>query len=604
MCSKSRFFSIDNAKFFAWRLIRFLMCQKFSTSDGDLIKHYFTPLMHVQEFGVSIVDALKPVIIEKLSHHGKNVQDVFKKLAFDEKIKREFVERSFTVYGSFNELDFNNFKRQLTRNFNGFFYYYQGDNPEVLENIDTIFEAMKKCLKDPKFEQLDKLYFDKYYEFEDECDVLFEYYYIKEINNKESNNESKKVSSEETNNNNEKNGERSNVIDQFEFQIFNLRTKSFSTRRYRFCDFQRIHELTRGFDNSLYFKNLKEFVRNVFSCERYNENTVLKNFCEEICPEREIKRFAEFTRDFVGGSLDFEYEIFNIKKKLTSNFNKLYKTFYKDRKVILENLDKIFNPIINQYKKDVTFKFKVNRSDSNDKDQENEKLNEEKSNVIKQFEFQIFDLRVKSFSTRQHKFCGHGNRFDEVLYFKNLKEFVRNVFLCELYNENTVLKKFCEEIYPEREIRRFVKPSFYDELFCDETTDIDFRIKINKEWYKETLIIKKKLTSNFNKLYKTFYKDRWLILENLDKIFDPIINDYKKDGTFQLKENHSEINEKDQENEINENESSNEVEVPSEEINNNNDKDQENKTNENENNNTKKDPWFFVIRNAKVEVGV
>ena len=595
MCSKSRFFSINDAKFFAWRLIRFLMCQKFSTSNGDLIKHYFAPLMHVQEFGVSIVDALKPVIIEKLSHHGKNVQDVFKKLAFDEKIKREFVERSFTAYGLLNELDFNNFKRQLTRNFNGFFYYYQGDNPEVLENIDTIFEAMKKCLKDPKFEQLDKLYSDKYNEFEDGCDVLFEYYYIKEINNKESNNESKKVSSEETNNNNEKNGERSNVIDQFEFQIFNLRTKSFSTRQYKFCDFQRIYEFTRGFDNSLYFKNLKEFVRNVFSCERYNENTVLKNFCEEICPEREIKRFAEPTLDFVESSLDLEYEIFNIKKKLTSNFNKLYKTFYKDRKVILENLDKIFDPIINQYKKDDTFKFKVNHSDSNDKDQENEKLNEEKSNVIKQFEFQIFDLRVKSFSTRQHKFCDHGNRFDEVLYFKNLKEFVRNVFLCELYNENTVLKNFCEEIYPWRELTEIVKPSFCDSY--DYLTDIDFRIKINKEWYKETLIIKKKLTSNFNKLYKTFYKDRWVILENLDEIFDPIINGYKKDSTFKLKENHSEINEKDQENEINENEPK---EVSSEETNN-NDKDQEN---ENEDNNTKKDPWFFIIRNAKVEVGV
>ena len=39
-------------------------------------------------------------------------------------------------------------------------------------------------------------------------------------------------------------------------------------------------------------------------------------------------------------------------------------------------------------------------------------------------------------------------------------------------------------------------------------------------------------------------------------------------------------------------------------LNNNNDKDQENETNENENNNTKKDPWFFMIRNAKVEVGV
>lgn len=236
---------------------------------------------------------------------------------------------------------------------------------------------------------------------------------------------------------------------------------------------------------------------------------------------------------------------------------------------------------------------------SSEETTENEKLNEEKSNVIDQFKFQIFDLRVKSFSTRQHKFCGHGNRFDEVLYFKNLKEFVRNVFLCELYNENTVLKNFYEKIYPAREIKRFVKPSFYDEI-----TDTDFRIKINKEWYKETLIIKKKLTSNFNKLYKTFYKDRWVILENLDKIFDPIINDYKKDNTFKLKENHSEINEKDQENEINDNESNNELEVPSEEINNNNDKDQENETNENENNNTVENPWFFIIRNAKVEVGV
>lgn len=326
---------------------------------------------------------------------------------------------------------------------------------------------------------------------------------------------------------------------------------------------------------------------------------------------------------------DFEYaktEFLRAKRNVTKLFNRIFHFAFDERKVICENLETTINAIsacvvdsrYNRfgydfmglfryyYQKEINNKKSNNESKevSSEETNENEKLNEEKSNVINQFKFQIFDLRVKSFSTRQHKFCDHGNRFDEVLYFKNLKEFVRNVFLCELYNENTVLKKFCEEIYPEREIRRFVKPSFYDELFCDETTDIDFRIKINKEWYKETLIIKKKLTSNFNKLYKTFYKDRWLILENLDKIFDPIINDYKKDGTFQLKENHSEINEKDQENEINENESSNELEVPSEEINNNNDKDQENETNENENNNTKKDPWFFVIRNAKVEVGV
>lgn len=242
----------------------------------------------------------------------------------------------------------------------------------------------------------------------------------------------------------------------------------------------------------------------------------------------------------------------------------------------------------------------ITSDDDKSETNENEKLNEEKSNVINQFKVQIFDLRNKSFSTRQHKFRDFASRFDESLYFENLKEFVRNVFLCELYNENTVLKNFWEKIYPEREIKRFAKPFFYPSY----DTDIDFRIKINKEWYKETLIIKKKLTSNFNKLYKTFYKDRWVILENLDEIFDPIINDYKKDGTFQLKENHSEINEKDQENETNGNESNNELEVSSEETNNNNDKDQENETNENENNNTKKDPWFFIIRNAKVEVGV
>lgn len=53
-------------------------------------------------------------------------------------------------------------------------------------------------------------------------------------------------------------------------------------------------------------------------------------------------------------------------------------------------------------------------------------------------------------------------------------------------------------------------------------------------------------------------------------------------------------NEKDQENEINENEPK---EVSSEETNNNNDKDQEN---ENEDNNTIENPWFFIIKNAKV----
>ena len=378
MCIKYRVFSIDDAKFFAQRLIRFLMCQKDSHANSPGIKHYFAPLIYIKEFGFYIVDAIKPVLIEKLNHDGDNVRDVFKKLAFDEKIKSEFVERNFTVRGLLNVLDFNSFKRQLTKNFNSFLYWYHYHTPDVKKNIDAILEAIKNCLKDPKFKELYELYNDKYYEFEDGVDVLFEYYYIKEIKNKESNNESKKVSSEETNNNNEKNGERS-VIDQFEFQILDLRNKSFSTQEYKFSEFQRIYQHTNRFDNSLYFKNLKEFVRNVFSCERYNENTVLKNFCEEICPEREIKRFVKPTRDFVGASRDLEIETLNIKKKLTSNFNKLYKTFYKDRKVILENLDKIFDPIINQYKKDDTFKFKVNRSDSNDKDQENE-INENESN--------------------------------------------------------------------------------------------------------------------------------------------------------------------------------------------------------------------------------
>ena len=246
---------------------------------------------------------------------------------------------------------------------------------------------------------------------------------------------------------------------------------------------------------------------------------------------------------------------------------------------------------------------------------ENEKQNEEKSNVIDQFKFQIFDLRNKSFSTQEYKFSDFASRFDNSLYFKNLKGFVRNVFFCRLYNENTVLKNICEEIYPERELKTFVRPSCYDEIPYDELADINFKmdIEILKEWHKRTLIVKKQLTSNFNKLYKTFYKDRWEILENLDEIFDPIINEYEKDQENEINENEpkevsseetNNNNNKDLENETNENESNNELEVPSEEINNNNDKDQENETNENENNNTKKDPWFFVIRNAKVEVGV
>ena len=200
---------------------------------------------------------------------------------------------------------------------------------------------------------------------------------------------------------------------------------------------------------------------------------------------------------------------------------------------------------------------------SSEETTENEKLNEEKSNVIDQFKFQIFDLRNKSFSTQEYKFSDFASRFDNSLYFKNLKGFVRNVFFCRLYNENTVLKNICEEIYPERELKTFVRPSCYDEIPYDELADINFKmdIEILKEWHKRTLIVKKQLTSNFNKLYKTFYKDRWEILENLDEIFDPIINEYEKD----------------QENEINENESK---EVSSEETNNNNDKDQENETND------------------------
>lgn len=335
--------------------------------------------------------------------------------------------------------------------------------------------------------------------------------------------------------------------------------------------------------------------------------------------------FEEFISPYLSceSDPDFEYaktEFLRAKRNVTKLFNRIFHFAFDERKVICENLETTINAIsacvvdsrYNRfgydfmglfryyYQKEINNKKSNNESKevSSEETNENEKLNEEKSNVINQFKFQIFDLRNKSFSTRQHKFRDFASRFDEVLYFKNLKEFVRNVFLCELYNENTVLKNFCEKIYPNREIKRFINPSSYDEV-----TDIKM-IEMIKGWYKETLIIKKKLTSNFNKLYKTFYKDRWIILENLDKIFDPIINDYKKEGTFQLKENHSEINEKDQENEINENESNNELEVSSEEINNNNDKDQENGKNENEDNNTKKDPWFFIIRNAKVEVGV
>lgn len=360
-------------------------------------------------------------------------------------------------------------------------------------------------------------------------------------------------------------------------------------------------------NNYLFFKNLKLAFKKRLSDGEAN--------AYNIYPRKEISRIVEvqykdYTKMTPKVLEAIEDEVNSISSKLKRGFKKLCTELSKWEKLcskerILKYINEMFNPIIKNFKDGTPFTwgtyghFKLendpNKNENETKEvpseetTENEKLNEEKSNVIDQFKFQIFDLRTKSFSTRQQKFCGHGNRFDEVLYFENLKEFVRNVFSCERYNENTVLKNFCEEIYPEREIKRFVKPSFYDEI-----TDNDFRIKINKEWYKETLIIKKKLTSNFNKLYKTFYKDRKVILENLDEIFDPIINEYEKDGTFKLKVNHSEINEKDQENEINENEPK---EVSSEETNNNNDKDQEN---ENEDNNTVENPWLFIIKNAKL----
>ena len=302
---------------------------------------------------------------------------------------------------------------------------------------------------------------------------------------------------------------------------------------------------------------------------------------------------------------DFEYaktEFLRAKRNVTKLFNRIFHFAFDERKVICENLETTINAIsacvvdsrYNRfgydfmglfryyYQKEINNKKSNNESKevSSEETTENEKLNEEKSNVIDQFKFQIFDLRNKSFSTQEYKFSDFASRFDNSLYFKNLKGFVRNVFFCRLYNENTVLKNICEEIYPERELKTFVRPSCYDEIPYDELADINFKmdIEILKEWHKRTLIVKKQLTSNFNKLYKTFYKDRWEILENLDEIFDPIINEYEKD----------------QENEINENESK---EVSNEETNNNNDKDQEN---ENEDNNTVENPWLFIIKNAKL----
>lgn len=416
----------------------------------------------------------------------------------------------------------------------------------------------------------------------------------------------------------------SNVFSEFfSFGVNDLFILRDETFKYRI---QRGQTETYKINNYLFFKNLKLAIKKRLSGGETN--------AYNIYPRKEISRIVKIQYKDYGEMTPkvleaIEDEVNSISSKLKRGFEKLCIKLSKwggSKERNLKHINAMFNPIIKNFKDGTPFTwgtyghFKLendpnknenetkvgNEPNKNENENEikevpseetneNEKLNEEKSNVINQFKFQIFDLRVKSFSTRQHKFCGHGNRFDEVLYFENLKEFVRNVFSCECYNEKTVLKNFCEGIYPEREIKRFVKPLFYDEI-----TDIDFRIKINKEWYKETLIIKKKLTSNFNKLYKTFYKDRWLILKNLDEIFDPIINDYKKDGVFQLKENHPEINEKDQENEINENESNNELEVSSEETNNNNDKDQENETNENEDNNTIENPWLFIIKNAKL----
>lgn len=306
------------------------------------------------------------------------------------------------------------------------------------------------------------------------------------------------------------------------------------------------------------------------------------------------------------------------KAVITKRFNEICNAFCLDSikpnvGLICETIDRCYQQYGEFYYDRFFEVFHAIKGEENPKMQYgNEKQNEEKTNVIDRFKFQIFDLRNKSFSTQEYKFSDFASRFDNSLYFKNLKGFVRNVFFCRLYNENTVLKNICEEIYPERELKTFVRPSCYDEIPYDELADINFKmdIEILKEWHKRTLIVKKQLTSNFNKLYKTFYKDRWEILENLDEIFDPIINEYEKDQENEINENESKEvsnertnnkNEKNQENETNENEPK---EVSSEETNNNNDKDQENEINENGNNNTKKDPWFFVIRNAKVEVGV
>lgn len=131
--------------------------------------------------------------------------------------------------------------------------------------------------------------------------------------------------------------------------------------------------------------------------------------------------------------------------------------------------------------------------------------------------------------------------------------------------------------------------------------------------------IKREITKSFNKICSKFCIDSikpslGLICKALDRSYEKFqsLSELKFFEAFYAikEEENSKIqyeNGKQEENKVKTepNKSENKTkEVSSEETNNNNDKDQENETNENENNNTKKDPWFFIIRNAKVEVGV
>lgn len=116
------------------------------------------------------------------------------------------------------------------------------------------------------------------------------------------------------------------------------------------------------------------------------------------------------------------------------------------------------------------------------------------------------------------------------------------------------------------------------------------------------------ITRRFNEICNAFCLDS--IKPNVGLICETIDRCYQQYGEFYYgrffevfhaikEEENSKMqyeNEKQNENKV-ETESK---EVSSEETNNNNDKDQENETNENEDNNTVENPWFFIIRNAKV----